>query len=152
MRYSAQECATKFGAVENGKWELASYWCAILMVPSNVAAKLINTATGQPASHVYCNKDMMPALLKTFQNIEDRGLLSELKSFDGCFMVRNTRGENSPSAHCWALAIDLNAAENPLGGPVKFSDAFLQCFRDTGFTCGSDFHRVDGMHFSWAGF
>lgn len=101
--------------------------------------------------HIYCNADLIPVLDGAFAALASRGLLPELKTFDGCWNVRKVRGsEEKYSIHSFGLAIDLNAKENPLGGPVQFSPGFLACMKGSGLTCGAFFPRVDGMHFQFA--
>lgn len=106
-----------------------------------------------PFKRIYCNKDLFPLLNLTFDILHRLGLQSELESYDGCFNVRPIRGtEESPrwSIHSFGLAVDFNAATNPLGGPVTFSPRFLAAMKACGWTCGADFRRADGMHFQWA--
>jgi len=104
-------------------------------------------ATG-PFKRMYVNKDLIPYLDKVFVNLIEKDLFKELKTFDGCWNIRPIRGTTDKwSMHTFAVAIDVNASLNPLGGPVNFSPEFLQCWRDSGWTCGADFKRLDGMHF-----
>jgi hypothetical protein len=107
---------------------------------------------GLPFKRIYCHQDLLPLLDQTFQVLAILGLANEITTFDGCWNVRRVRGsEDNPrwSIHSFGLAIDLNAAENPMGGPVKFSTRFLAAMKACGWTCGADFHRKDGMHFQW---
>lgn len=106
-----------------------------------------------PFKKMYVNKDIIPLLDTTFLVLKDLDLLGELKTYDGCWNVRPIRGtEADPrwSIHSFGLALDFNAATNPMGGPVAFSPRFLAAWKACGWTCGADFHRVDGMHFQWA--
>lgn len=99
---------------------------------------------------IYCNKDMVAPLEKAFRNLIKTGYIKELKTYDGCFNIRKKRGLNSMSVHSWAIAIDLNAFENGLGKPPKFSAGFVKCFTDAGFEWGGKWKRQDGMHFQLA--
>jgi len=88
-------------------------------------------------------------------------LMAEIKTWDGLFNVRYQRDSRTKlSRHSWGLAIDMNAAWNPLvkvtsanraalrKANVKWSERFLQVWRDNGFECGADWmDRLDGMHF-----
>lgn len=104
-----------------------------------------------PFKRIYCNQLILPILDQTFQILDTLGLICELKTFDGCFNVRKVRGsEEKYSIHSFGLAIDFNASENPLGGPVKFSRKFLSAMEACGWTCGAYFTRQDGMHFQYA--
>ena len=96
---------------------------------------------------LYCNRVMIGPLSKAFQNLVSRGLVSELKTFDGCFNIRKKRGLNSQSLHSWGIAIDVNAFENQLNQVPKLTPAFVKCFTDAGFDWGGLFSRKDGMHF-----
>ncbi len=106
---------------------------------------------------IFCNKDLIAPLTQALKNLIERGYVSELKTWDGCFNIRKKRGLDSWSLHSWAVAVDWNAFANPLGltvaqiiakGLVPFTEGFLQCFRDAGFDCGGDWKtRPDRMHF-----
>lgn len=72
----------------------------------------------------------------------------------GCFAPRPKRTNGDLSVHSWGLAVDLNAATNPLalvgGALVKdVPDSWVACFEAVGFTWGGRFPRPDPMHFQW---
>jgi len=96
---------------------------------------------------LYCNKDLVEPLKKAFKNLIDTGYVKELKTFDGCFCIRNIKGSSSMSLHSWGIAIDVNAAWNGLGVVPVLSQGFVKCFTDVGFDWGGNFTRKDGMHF-----
>ena len=99
---------------------------------------------------IYCNNDLVEPLKKAFQNLIARKFVDELKTWDGCFNIRNKRGLSSMSLHSWAIAIDVNAFENGLGKEPKLSSGFVKCFTDAGFDWGGTWKRKDGMHFQLA--
>jgi hypothetical protein len=111
---------------------------------------------GMIPKKIYCNKDMVEPLTKAFKSLIATGCVHEIKTWDGCFNIRNKRGLSSMSLHSWGLAIDMNAFCNPLGltreqikakGLTPFSEKFLDCFRKNGFDCGADWKsRPDFMH------
>jgi hypothetical protein len=96
---------------------------------------------------VYCNKDLVKPLTQAFKNIIDRGLVDQLKTWDGCFNIRNKKSGLSPSLHSWGLAIDINAAWNGFNKKPTMSKELVQCFKDAGFEWGGDWKVKDGMHF-----
>lgn len=99
---------------------------------------------------IYCNKDMVAPLTQAFKNLIDRKFVNELKTWDGCFNIRNKRGLSSMSLHSWGIAIDVNAAWNGLNKQPVLSAGFVKCFTDAGFYWGGNFTRFDGMHFELA--
>lgn len=96
---------------------------------------------------IFVNKDFQPKLEKALRNIIERKLTKELKTWDGCFIIRQKRGLSSLSIHSWANAIDVNASENQLNQTPKLSKEFVKCFTDTGMDWGGIWERKDGMHF-----
>ena len=118
---------------------------AVWVVPREIIV-LIPVIPGR----IYCNRLMQAALLKAFNNIIDRGLESEMKTWDGCFNIRQKRGATSLSIHAWALAIDINAAWNQFGKPPTMSPELVLCFTDAGFDWGGIWAKPDGMHFQLA--
>jgi hypothetical protein len=108
---------------------------------------------------IFVNKDAVEPLEAVLNRLVSLGAFNEIHTWDGCFNIRTIRGSRTkPSIHSWGLAIDLNAANNPLGktkhecqlaGLVPFSILFDEVFREAGWTCGIDFARADGMHFEY---
>ena len=96
---------------------------------------------------LYCNKRMVVPLTNAFKNIINRGLVGQLKTWDGCFNIRKKRGAGSPSLHSWGLAIDVNAAWNGFGKVPTMSKDLVDCFTDAGFDWGGVWGKPDGMHF-----
>lgn len=113
---------------------------------------------------IYCNRDIVKPLEQAFKNLIDRGFVTELKTWDGCFNFRPIRGYEKKyhalvaagkieealkylSRHSFGIAIDVNAAWNGLGQIPTLSAGFVQCFTDAGFIWGGTFKRRDGMHF-----
>jgi len=96
---------------------------------------------------IFCNNDFKPLLEKALNNVVDRGLAKEMKTWDGCFVIRNKRGLSSLSMHSWGLAVDINAFENQLNQKPKLSPQFVKCFTDASLEWGGNWKRLDGMHF-----
>jgi len=148
---SSDEGKERYGEIKDQKWVNEGAWMTVYVVPIDIAPKWINTATGKGTGKIYVNKDMKTALDQALCSLRASGLLSELKTFDGCFCVRDVRGvPGKTSWHSYGLAIDVNAAENALGKDPKLSTGFVKCFTDAGFTWGGTFSRKDGMHFQFA--
>lgn len=101
---------------------------------------------------LYCNRDLVKPLTAALENLIKRGLVAELKTWDGCFNIRKKRGASTASLHSWGIAIDVNAAWNGFGKPPTLSAAFVKCFTDAGFDWGGKWSKPDGMHFQLARF
>jgi hypothetical protein len=98
-------------------------------------------------NRIYCNKDFVKPLTAAFQNIINRGLLDEIKTWDGCFNIRKKVGALSQSLHSWGIAIDINAAWNGYGKKPTISKELVACFTDAGMDWGGGWAKPDGMHF-----
>lgn len=128
-------CYNKFGAPH------ASNPCMTLWdVPSNLQIGLI-------PKRIYCNKLMVQPLTLAFTKLITTGCVHEIKTWDGCFNIRNKRGLSTYSLHSWGLAVDINAFENGLNQPSKFSSQFVTCFTNAGFDWGGVWKRTDPMHY-----
>ena len=132
----AKDCILKFGYPEPNESKFMVMWD----VPPELEIGVI-------PKRVYCNKVMVPHLSQAFQNLIDAGCVKELKTWDGCFNIRNVRGRTVPSLHSWGVAIDVNAAWNGLGKRSTLSPEFVKCFTDAGFDWGGLWGRPDPMHF-----
>ena len=96
---------------------------------------------------IYCNRDMIAPLTQAFKKLIETGHVKELKTWDGCFNIRNKRGASSASLHSWGVAIDVNAAWNGFGKKPTLSAGFVKCFTDSGFDWGGVWTKPDSMHF-----
>jgi hypothetical protein len=96
---------------------------------------------------IYCNKDLVKPLLSAICELHATGHIKELKTWDGCFNIRNKRGLASSSLHSWGIAFDVNAATNGLGKEPTLSAGFVKCFTNNGLEWGGTWRRKDGMHF-----
>jgi hypothetical protein len=99
---------------------------------------------------LYCNSAMIAPLTQAFENIIERNLISQIKTWDGCFNIRKKRGASSQSLHAWGIAIDINAAWNGFGKKPTMSPELVKCFTDAGFDWGGVWSKPDGMHFQLA--
>ena len=124
----------RFGAPEKEKG----------MVLWNVPEEL---KIGAVPRRIYCNRAMVDPLARAFGCLIDKGLIDELRTWDGCFNIRNKRSSASPSLHSWGLAVDLNAAWNQPGRRSTLSPGFVACFVGAGFDHGGAWARPDAMHF-----
>ena len=131
---TAKDCLARYGDPSHEK--NMALW--------DVPAKL---EIGVIPKRVYCNKDLIDPLTQAFNNLIATGYVKELKTWDGCFNIRNVRGRTSPSLHSWGIAIDINAAWNQLGKKPAMTEGFIKCFTDAGFDWGGLWKRPDGMHF-----
>lgn len=151
MRLSYQEAVDRYGTIVSGAWAAESTWCVLYQVPEAIAKSWINSATGKATPHIYCNRDMVGPLDQALSLVEARGLITELKTFDGCFKIREVRGDSGKlSTHSYACAIDINAETNKLGTHGDLTVELARCFTDSGFTWGLRFTRQDPMHMSYA--
>lgn len=131
---TSAQCQSKYGSPETEKF----------MVLWDVPAEL---EIGTLPNRVYCNRDMVAPLTQAFKNIIERGLVDEVKTWDGCFNIRNKRQGVSRSLHSWGIAIDINASWNGYGKQPTMSKELVACFEDAGFDWGGRWRKPDGMHF-----
>jgi hypothetical protein len=130
-------------------------WLKRFELPADVAAVWPRyPGIKQPITAIYMNSFAYAPLIAVFRELISTGLVKELHTYDGCLNVRLKRGVNEYSIHSWGLALDFNAALNPLGVKVgsrkdMFSHEFLEVWRRHGWTCGASFSRPDGMHFQF---
>ncbi|MEI9945613.1 MAG: M15 family metallopeptidase [Chitinophagaceae bacterium] len=147
------QAAAKFG--QPGKAE--GTYMTIWNVPKDIVAAFSHvqfTALGKMGfpSKIYLNKYIKTPLEQALRNLIAKRLHKEMRSWDGCYVIRNTRGLSAWSLHAWGLAVDVNAASNRLGHTPALSKGFIKCFTDAGFDWGGLWRRPDGMHFQLAAF
>ena len=148
------EAVQRYGSlsISGNSWPNQDKWMTFVLVPKEIQPFWKNGESGKTVDRIYCNKDMAPSLSAALDLVVKHGLVREFKTYDGCLNVRYVRGTKQVSTHAYGLAIDINAAQNPLGQEhSNFSTQFVKCFTDCGFTWGGNFSgRKDNMHFSYA--
>lgn len=152
---TVQKAIERYGAIDfaSKHWAMQSHWIIMYEVPEAMFPNWHVLDTKMPVKHIAVNRDMYDPLDAALKSLIKGGLADELHTFDGCLNIRPVRGTlHSPSCHSYGLALDLDAAMNPLGDPTSsFSSGFVKCFTDQGFNWGGNFHhRKDPMHFSYA--
>jgi hypothetical protein len=149
MLTSAQ-CLKKYG--DPNLLATQSKWFEVWLVDQDIRDAFAHVRFSQVGTigfpkKIFVNKDFQPKLEKALRNLITRGLAKELKSWDGCFIIRQKRGLSSLSIHSWANAIDVNASENQLNQTPKLSKEFVKAFTDEGIDWGGEWERKDAMHF-----
>lgn len=107
-----------------------------------------------PNGKIYVHKKAWPLFKAAFEEclaLNDGYAIKTL----GCFAPRPKRVNGDISTHSWGIAMDLNAATNPLAaepGGTLISDipaTWIDLFESLGFTWGGRWHRPDAMHFQF---
>lgn len=131
-------------------------WMVMYTLPVWLLEHFPKAYNGVHVTRIYMNKEAQKPFEAVMHDLVCTGLIKELKSYDGCWNVRNMRGTSVPSVHSWGLAFDFNAKLNPLGvkwgsRPGMFSKSFLDVWAKHGWTVGAYFGggRSDAMHFQY---
>lgn len=98
----------------------------------------------------YCHRLLVINFTNVYTKIVAADLAKELHTFDGCFNIRNIRGKESLSTHSWGIAVDHDAALNPLGAKPVMNSVIVEIFKGEGFAWGGGWKRPDGQHFQYA--
>jgi hypothetical protein len=104
---------------------------------------------GRPVSGIRCHRLMAPALRRVLTDLNTRGLVHLINTFDGCFVPRHMgRDPRRPlSRHAWGIAVDVNARLFPYGSRAKQDARLIAAFARQGFTWGGAWRTPDPMHF-----
>ena len=158
---SQSRCFEIYGDSREDTWKKQNFVrCDLSTLQSELQHVVIGWQTSTKAfTHngwfgFYCHKLVVPKFQKAFQALVKNGLANELKTFDGCFNIREIRGSNAGwSTHSWAIALDINAEWNKQGQQnFELSEEFARCFEDIGFVWGGRWagKYIDPMHFQYA--
>ena len=92
-----------------------------------------------PVKNIEIHKHFKTMLENAFTDLVLYDLYKEIKTFEGCFKLRNVKGSNTVlSLHAWGAAIDLNGKENPHGAVGRWSEAFIHIMSANGIFCGQN--------------
>jgi len=129
---------SKYGAIDASKnspqeqWPNAKKWIVRYDVPTTITENPNYhwTVRGNLVKTIYINKDLVPMLTKALETLQQNDLLNELDTYNGCWVIRQTRGSGNLSSHSWGIAIDINAENNQLGCTPTMTPDFVQkCVR-----------------------
>lgn len=141
----------RYGPIVSGTWKEEKKWMIRFKLPSGYE-HLSFATTGKPVRVLYVNRDLSVPLSLVLKELVLLGLNKEIKTFSGCFSVRQVRGRSSRlSAHSYGLACDFNSDLYPLGSHKRFDPRIVQVFNKYGWKYGGDFlRRPDPHHFSYS--
>src|SRR5690242_15205292 len=85
------------------------------------------------------HKLAIPYFRMALTEIKNAGLAQKALQFGGIYNYRPIRGQSVHlSTHSWGVAIDIDAATNPLGGPSTLDQDIIDIFKKHGFFWGGD--------------
>lgn len=136
---TAEQCRARFGdpTDEAQRRAFERQWMTLWVPPPGIAAF---------PRRVYCHKYLVPVLHDLHDRILDAGIADQVRTWDGCFNIRQKRGATSLSLHSWGLAFDINAAWNRFGEPPTMSPELVACIEQAGADWGGWWKKPDGMH------
>jgi hypothetical protein len=155
---TTQDLIKTFGHPFNDRAAFEKKFMILWTVPADIHARI----PVLPA-RLYINRVIAIPLEKVLRQLIKDGTHKEIKTWDGCYNPRSQRGSTAISRHSWGIAVDLNAAWNPLvrgvtpktrqslrAKHVHWTEDFLNAWRFNGFACGADWNTVlDGMHMEY---
>lgn len=136
MTLTANDCLKWFGEPEKA----AQKWCIVWNKPKTCIIPPI-------PNRIYMHKLVIPYWDVVYRELCDQGLEDLIKTYDGCFQVRNQKGSSKLSLHSWAIPVDLNQAGNQLGKKPTMDSRIVEIFERNGYEWGGRWTRPDGMHF-----
>ena len=129
--------------VEGDKITAPPHWEAVNM-------KVVSDLPGWPG-RLYINRGIEAPLREALRGCIERHDGYTIKTI-GCFAPRGKRSDPSRlSTHSWGIAVDINAATNPMRKPMvkDIPDEWVAIFEAVGWTWGGWFPTPDPMHFQW---
>ncbi len=127
-----------------------------IISPIGWESKWMTVARGLPGlpedRRVYMHRDMEQPLRNALAVALSLCPGYRIKTL-GCFNPRHKRVNGRQlSLHAYGLAVDINAASNPMRSPIEtdIPSAFVRAFDAEGFVWGGDFGLPDPMHFQLA--
>jgi hypothetical protein len=100
-----------------------------------------------------CHREFVEMLEGALRELTENGLatLVDPSQFAGCYSPRRIGPGLGISRHAWGVAVDVNAASNPLGAPGTQDDRLVTIMRRWGMAWGGEWLRPDPMHFEYLG-
>ncbi len=102
-------------------------------------------------SRIRCHTKLTEVFQAVFEELYDKGLATEIKSFSCCYEFTTQRHSGKVSPHSWGIAVDLNAESNTQGTNGDMPEPVVDVFIAHGFIWGGDWpgRLRDPMHFQF---
>ena len=148
-----RQAITRYGEIVNGEWPNEGTWMETVQIPRDIVNdedyNWLNADGGNAKmTSLYANRDISNMIIAALRTLKNNKQLCDLHTYDGLFVIRNTRGSTLVSAHSYGIAIDVNAEDGRLGATPSMAQSVVDAFTGAGFTWGGSWGRPDGMHFS----
>lgn len=139
------EIESTFGAIE---WEEAEG--GFVAVTNDWADRHIITTRLPIVGKVQVHKLLAGLFRDVLGELDTLRLGDEIKQF-GVWSTRHKMHNPSRglSSHSWAIACDINWADNPVGRVGKMDPKIVKAFEDRGFRWGGRWRTRDDMHFQY---
>lgn len=127
-------------------------WPASILAIIDLPAPLpLSWAPQQTVTRLRVHKRLASAFEATLLAIHaNPGAWASVGDTGGAYSWRPQRGAKRLSRHCWAIAVDLDVRDNPMGGKPKMHPAVIAAFKARGFEWGGAWRtRKDPMHFEF---
>ena len=117
--------------------------------------QLVKVPKGPAGGKVKFNVLATDALREAWAEVEAKGLLDRVVSWDQSYSPRTIRGTKRLSAHACGLAFDINVDANPYGQPSKPAGTpgavaeLVPIFEKHGFRWGGTYPKPDPGHFEF---
>lgn len=121
-----------------------------VIILNNWAKENITKACLPIVGNILIHKKMKPIFMQTLWDILQAGLEDEIKQFYVWCPRHKMHDKNRGlSTHSWAIACDINQAENPVGYASKIHPEVVEIFKFHKFSWGGDWFYKDAMHFQY---
>ena len=128
------------------QWEAAILGVLHLPSPLTLGWDLSKTV-----SRIRVHQAILQPTHRALKAIHEAGLWDELRTFDGAYNFRSKRTSRRLSLHCWGVALDFNASEDPQGDEqIDMAEGVVRAFEHEGFEWGGRWATPDPMHYQYA--
>jgi hypothetical protein len=154
LRSSRPGCEVEFTVSDRNSVELLNGWERTNLRDVEVP-QLAKVPKGPAGGKVRFNVLAADALRDAWAEIEAKGLLDRVVSWDQGYSPRTVVGTKRLSAHACGLAFDINAAANPYGQTPKAAGTpgsvaeLVPIFEKHGFKWGGTYRQPDPGHFEF---
>lgn len=138
-----QEIEAAFGRIE---YKTASG--GTIAITNDWVERHITSASLPVVGQQLIHKKVEPVFRMVLHKILDDGLADSIRQFGLWCPRHKMHDQRKPlSTHSWAIACDINWAENPVGEVGNMEPALVAIFEQHGFEWGGRWRHRDDMHY-----